>query len=79
MPSYVQGTPYIDGPWRPEAGVQRGSVQFLSLCPGNPLNKLCLENSTQSYKDFIPKIPSQPISWGDAQHILKVQIFYAPP
>eukprot|EP01127_Copromyxa_protea_P018504 TRINITY_DN5843_c0_g1_i1.p1 TRINITY_DN5843_c0_g1~~TRINITY_DN5843_c0_g1_i1.p1 ORF type:complete len:638 (-),score=112.15 TRINITY_DN5843_c0_g1_i1:159-2072(-) len=68
---YVKGTPYIDGPWRPERGVQRGSVQFLSLCPGDPTNKLCKENASQNYTDFIPKIPSQPISWGDAQYILQ--------
>jgi N-acetylated-alpha-linked acidic dipeptidase len=31
------GPTYPAGPWRPESGVQRGSVQFLSLCPGDPV------------------------------------------
>lgn len=38
---FVNGPTYPDGPWRPKWGVQRGSVQFLSLCPGNPYNPLC--------------------------------------
>jgi hypothetical protein len=32
-----QGAVYPDGPWRPSFGVQRGSVQFLSLCAGDPV------------------------------------------
>jgi N-acetylated-alpha-linked acidic dipeptidase len=43
---YTKGTTYDKGgPWRPETGVQRGSVQFLSLCPGDP-NRVYLNAST---------------------------------
>ncbi len=31
---FGQGLTFPDGPWRPKYGVQRGSVQFLSICPG---------------------------------------------
>ena len=33
---YVKGDMYPRGPYRPETGVQRGSVQFLPLYPGDP-------------------------------------------
>ncbi|WP_165247776.1 M28 family metallopeptidase [Paludisphaera soli] len=33
---YAKGDVYPDGPYRPESAVQRGSVQFLSLGPGDP-------------------------------------------
>ncbi|MDG3006570.1 M28 family metallopeptidase [Paludisphaera mucosa] len=33
---YAKGDVYPDGPFRPESAVQRGSVQFLSLGPGDP-------------------------------------------
>jgi len=33
---YARGDVYPDGPYRPGSAVQRGSVQFLSLGPGDP-------------------------------------------
>jgi N-acetylated-alpha-linked acidic dipeptidase len=33
---YAKGDVYPQGPYRPESAVQRGSVQFLSLQPGDP-------------------------------------------
>jgi N-acetylated-alpha-linked acidic dipeptidase len=33
---YAKGDPYPDGPFRPGSAIQRGSVQFLSLGPGDP-------------------------------------------
>ena len=33
---YARGDTYPDGPFRPESAIQRGSVQFLSLGPGDP-------------------------------------------
>ncbi|MFC5865595.1 M28 family metallopeptidase [Acidicapsa dinghuensis] len=33
---YFQGDPYPNGPWRPDTGVQRGSVQYLFKYPGDP-------------------------------------------
>ncbi len=33
---YYKGDAYPLGPWRPETGVQRGSVHFISKYPGDP-------------------------------------------
>ncbi len=33
---YAKGDVYPNGPYRPESAIQRGSVQFLSLGPGDP-------------------------------------------
>jgi N-acetylated-alpha-linked acidic dipeptidase len=33
---YAKGDVYPNGPFRPESAIQRGSVQFLSLQPGDP-------------------------------------------
>jgi N-acetylated-alpha-linked acidic dipeptidase len=33
---YMKGDVYPNGPYRPESAIQRGSVQFLSLQPGDP-------------------------------------------
>jgi N-acetylated-alpha-linked acidic dipeptidase len=33
---YAKGDPWPIGPWRPETGVQRGSVQYLFKYPGDP-------------------------------------------
>lgn len=66
---FVRGPVYPDGPWRPETGVQRGSVAFLSLCPGDPfrtdVDALC------GSVPRIPSIPVQPLSWGDALPFLE--------
>lgn len=67
---------YPDGPARQPSSVQRGSVQALSLYPGDPLTP-----GTPSYKNAkrlprdapglsIPGIPSLPISYVDALPLL---------
>ena len=33
---YMKGDIYPDGPWRHPSAIQRGSVQFLSIAPGDP-------------------------------------------
>ena len=33
---FRQGDPYPQGPWRPESGIERGSVQYTFLSPGDP-------------------------------------------
>ena len=73
---YMKGDVYPDGPMRPETAIQRGSVQYLSIQPGDP--------STPGYpsrkgakrvkrKDMItvPQIPSLPISYASAEKILR--------
>ncbi|GJE84350.1 Zn-dependent exopeptidase [Phanerochaete sordida] len=64
--------PYPAGPARNPTSVQRGSVQFLSLYPGDPTTPgyPAYENATRTDGENIPKIPSLPISWVNAQRLL---------
>jgi N-acetylated-alpha-linked acidic dipeptidase len=73
---YYKGDPWPTGPWRPDSGVQRGSVQFLSKYPGDPetpgvASTLDLPDSqrTSPYGDQ-PHIISIPLSFHDAAPIL---------
>jgi N-acetylated-alpha-linked acidic dipeptidase len=76
---YVKGDMYPRGPYRPETGVQRGSVQFLPLYPGDPetpgvASTPDLPDSariTDPAKMNQPSIPSNPISYHDASPILE--------
>ena len=71
---YFEGQDYPTGPYRPEEGVQRGSVMDTQY-PGDPLTP-----GTGATKDAkrlalteaqtITKIPVLPISYGDAQPLL---------
>jgi len=73
---YMQGDVYPNGPWRPESSAQRGSVQFLFRASGDPLTpgkgsvpgvpRLKMEDVTT-----LPRIPVQPISYGDARRLLE--------
>jgi N-acetylated-alpha-linked acidic dipeptidase len=73
---YFQGDVYPAGPYRPEQGVQRGSVMDMPISPGDPLSpgwasepgakKLAREDAAT-----ILKIPVMPISYADAQPLLK--------
>ncbi len=74
-----KGPVYPRGPWRPASGVQRGSVQFLPLYPGDPetpgiastLNLPNADRITDPKKMNQPSIPSNPLSYQDAAPILK--------
>ncbi|TFK71757.1 Zn-dependent exopeptidase [Pluteus cervinus] len=65
-------TAYPDGPARNPTSVQRGSVQFLSVYPGDPTTPgyPSYENSTRTEGTNIPTIPSLPISWANAEVLL---------
>ena len=74
---YYKGDAYPLGPWRPETGVQRGSVHFISKYPGDPetpgiASTLDLPDSTRSspYGNQ-PRIISIPLSYHDASPILQ--------
>ena len=77
---YFRGDVYPKGPYRPESGVQRGSVQFLPIYPGDPqtpgvASTPNLPDSKRiplaELKGNQPSIPSNPISYKDAAPILK--------
>src|SRR5467141_2126674 len=72
---YQAGDVFPQGPWRPAAGVQRGSVMDMPVYPGDPLTpgigaikdakRLAIGDA-----QTITKIPVLPISYGDAQPLL---------
>ena len=76
---YFKGDPYPKGPWRPDTGVQRGSIQYMFKYPGDPTTpgfasvvglpdsaRVAPEKATD-----MSKIPTTPISYGDARPILE--------
>ncbi|KAH7104350.1 Zn-dependent exopeptidase [Auriculariales sp. MPI-PUGE-AT-0066] len=66
-------TTYPLGPARHPRSVQRGSVQFISAYPGDPTTpgRPAYANVTRDEPLNAPSIPSLPISWLNAQHLLK--------
>ena len=76
---YYRGDAYPKGPWRPDSGVQRGSVGFMFQFPGDPTTPGIA--STPSLPDSkrispadsaqLPKIPVTPLSYADASPILE--------
>src|SRR5208282_2503929 len=74
---YFKGDAYPIGPWRPETGVQRGSVQYLFKYPGDPetpgvASTPDLPDSARINPDGNqPHIISIPISYHDAAPILQ--------
>lgn len=76
---YFKGDAYPKGPWRPETSIQRGSIQYIFKYPGDPTTpgiasvtslpdsqRISPEQATN-----MPKIPTTPISYGDASPILE--------
>ena len=74
-----RGDKYPAGPWRPDTGVQRGSVGYMFEFPGDPTTpgiaatpslpeskRISPEQSVQ-----MPKIPATPLSYHDAWPILE--------
>lgn len=74
---YYKGDAWPIGPWRPETGVQRGSVQFLFKYPGDPqtpgvASTPDLPDSARiSGSDNQPHIISIPLSYHDASPLLQ--------
>ncbi|MGB7552804.1 MAG: M28 family metallopeptidase, partial [Candidatus Korobacteraceae bacterium] len=75
---YFQGDKYPKGPWRPDTGVQRGSIQYLFRYPGDPTTPGIasvpdLPDSKRIAPDRatdMPKIPTTPLSYADATPIM---------
>ena len=72
---YAKNDVYPKGGARPPFGVQRGSVQDMTLFPGDPLTPGIgatpgVKRLTRATAPTILKIPALPISYGDAQKLL---------
>jgi N-acetylated-alpha-linked acidic dipeptidase len=77
---FRSGDPYPAGPYRPDSAVQRGSVQFLPIYPGDPTTPgiASVPNLSASKRIPVdklqynqPGIPVQPLSSADAAPILQ--------
>jgi N-acetylated-alpha-linked acidic dipeptidase len=76
---YFKGDSYPKGPWRPETAVQRGSIQYMFKYPGDPTTPgfASLPSLPDSQRVppeqavDMPKIPTTPLSYGDAAPILQ--------
>jgi N-acetylated-alpha-linked acidic dipeptidase len=76
---YFKGDAYPKGPWRPETAVQRGSIQYMFKYPGDPTTPgiASLPSLPDSKRvppeqaGDMPKIPTTPLSYGDAAPILQ--------
>jgi len=76
---WKRGDKYPKGPWRPDTGVQRGSVGYMFQYPGDPTTPGVA--STPSLPDSkrvapekaeqLPRVPTTPISYHDAWPILE--------
>jgi N-acetylated-alpha-linked acidic dipeptidase len=74
-----RGDKYPDGPWRPTTGVQRGSIGYMFEFPGDPTTPgiasvPSLQDTQRTPPDQsaqLPKIPTTPLSYGDAWPILE--------
>ena len=72
---YAKGDIYPAGPWRHPSAIQRGSVQYLSTAPGDPTtpgwaSSKGAKRLARAEMKNMPKIPSLPISYGEAEKIL---------
>src|ERR1700723_2244245 len=72
---YTQGDVFTKGPWRPMSGIQRGSVEYTEIYPGDPLTSGIA--ATRGAKRIAPseatnisRIPTMPINAQDAAAIL---------
>ncbi len=73
---YFQGDVYPKGAWRNETGAQRGSVADMPLFPGDPLTPGVGATADAKRLDIksaptLTKIPVLPISYSDAQPLLR--------
>ncbi|MCP5411382.1 MAG: M28 family peptidase [Alphaproteobacteria bacterium] len=73
---YAEGATYPEGPMRPPQGIQRGSAMDMMLYPGDPLTPgvgatADAKRLTHETAPSVLKIPALPISYADAQVLLK--------
>ena len=74
---YMRGDVYPDGPMRPASAIQRGSVQYLSIQPGDPSTPGGIPSTdgakriTRDQMNNVPKIPSLPIAYREAEKLMR--------
>ncbi len=76
---YFQGDAYPNGSYRPEMGVQRGSIELMFKYPGDPTTPGVASLPTLPDSERIPpgqaqnlpSVPTTPLSYGDASPILR--------
>ncbi len=76
---YFRGDVYPKGPFRPETGVQRGSIEYMFEYPGDvttpeiaSVSSLPISKRVSPDKAVaMPKIPTTPISYADARPLLE--------
>ncbi len=70
----VAGTTFPNGPWRPLSGIQRGSIIYTQIYPGDPLDPVDAAGSATRLAPAdapsLPRIPAMPINAQDAAVIL---------
>ena len=59
---YAKGDVYPNGPFRPGSAIQRGSVQFLSLGPGDPSTPIgpSVKGAKRLPFDAVERVPARP-------------------
>ena len=72
---YAAGDPYPQGPWRPMSGIQRGSILYTQIYPGDPLTPgvaavADAKRLAPADAADLPRIPTMPINAQDAAVIL---------
>ncbi|HEY6442567.1 MAG TPA: M28 family metallopeptidase [Candidatus Acidoferrales bacterium] len=72
---FAVGDPYPRGPWRPMSGIQRGSIIYTQIYPGDPLTPGIAampdaQRIAPSDAANLPHIPTMPINAQDAAAIL---------
>jgi N-acetylated-alpha-linked acidic dipeptidase len=73
---YHAGDVYPKGAFRPAEGVQRGSIMDMPLYPGDPLTPgvgaiADAKRLNRSEARSLPTIPTQPLSYADAEPLLR--------
>jgi N-acetylated-alpha-linked acidic dipeptidase len=73
---FFVGDTFPQGPWRPMSGIQRGSVQYTQIYPGDPLTPgvAATPNAKRlapADAKSLPRIPTMPINAQDAEAILR--------
>ncbi|KAF3491556.1 glutamate carboxypeptidase 2 [Arthroderma uncinatum] len=74
---FRKGDPWPKGRYMPKDGVQRGAVGHISLAAGDALSPGFASRADEKKRldisgaPGLPQIPSIPLSWGDAQHLLQ--------